>query len=315
MKFSIIIACYNLGGLVCRALESCIHQESISLDEYEIIAINDGSTDNTLAFINKYSYQPNLRIIDKPNAGLSDTRNMGLSLAKGDYVLFLDGDDWYTQDALACLKENCGNYDVVVFPMYYYYSEDDYKTNLVGLHKGVYSRNTFLHATLGRRQFCIIPAQKKAYKRTFLKKNNIQFINNIIHEDNPFFLDVMNATDKVFYIDKPLYYYLQKREGSITACHTLKNFYGVISGLEHIDTLMIENNPDVRLLNGNMLVFQATQNYKYKEDAKIAFRQLRKERKRIIKYLFTSTFDLASFIRLLVLFVDPFFLKLIYKKK
>lgn len=312
MKFSIIIACYNLGELVCHALDSCLNQKDVTSDNYEVIVINDGSEDNTLEYIQRYSQYSNVRIINKPNGGLSQTRNLGLAEARGEYVLFLDGDDWYTDDALATISQYCSNYNVVIFPMYYYYSNHNYNTNLVGLKQGEYLRETFLHQTLGKKQFSIIPAQKKAYRRDFLIQNELRFVEGILHEDNPFFLDVMDKCEKLFYIDKALYYYRQNRDGSITSKHTRKNFEGVITGLQHINNLSIERNPDVRFLNGNMLVFQATQKYSNVEDKVKAYSYLRHQKKIILKYMMTSTFDMANFIRLLLLLLDPVVLRLFY---
>lgn len=315
MKFSIIIACYNLGKLVCKAIESCIHQRDISSNDYEIIVINDGSSDDTMSYINRYKDVSNLIIVDKSNEGLSQTRNVGLDMANGEYVLFLDGDDWYTQDALSTLSKYVDGYDVTIFPMYYYFSQNKITTNLIGLHQGEYDRNSFFKQTLGEKQFCIIPAPKKAYRRQFLLDNGIRFMEGILHEDNPFFIDVMNACNNVFYIDKPLYYYLQKREGSITSKHTLRNFNGVIAGIKHINHLKIERNPYVRFLNGNMLVFQAIMKYSDEKDMNIVFNTLRglKYKRQMLLYLLTSKFDLKHFVRLSCLIIDPLLLRAIMK--
>lgn len=315
MKFSIVIACYNLGELVCKAIESCVRQRDISPNDYEIIVINDGSSDDTMSYINRYKDVSNLIIVDKSNGGLSQTRNVGLDMAKGEYVLFLDGDDWYIQDALSTLNKYVDGYDAVIFPMYYYFSQDKITTNLIGLHQGEYDRKSFLRHTLGEKQFCIIPAQKKAYRRQFLLNNGIRFMEGILHEDNPFFIDVMNACDKVFYIDKPLYYYLQKRTGSITSRHTLRNFQGVIAGIKHINHLKIGRNPYVRFLNGNMLVFQAIMKYSDKKNMSVVVNTLRglKYKRQMLLYLLTGKFDFKHFVRLSCLIIDPLLLRAIMK--
>lgn len=315
MKYSIIIACYNLGSLVIKAIESCINQEGVSVDDYEIIAINDGSTDDTLNYIKRYEHIYNLIVVDRPNGGLSNTRNLGLSKAKGEYVLFLDGDDWYAPNALKVLSEHIGKYDVIAFPMTYYYAEDNFAVKLRGLETGVYSTDSFLHKTLGAKQFNIIPAPKKIYRRSFLIDNNIRFVEGILHEDNPFFLDVMNACTEVYYVNEPIYYYLQKREGSITSQCTIRNFNGVIAGIEHIENLDIETNKDVRFLNANMLVFQIVGSYKLKDDEAKVYTTLRsvKNKKRMLKYLFSETFSVKHTIRLVLLLIDPAILKLFIK--
>jgi glycosyltransferase involved in cell wall biosynthesis len=314
MTFSIIIACYNLGELVYKAIESCICQKGVDPSEYEIIAINDGSKDNTLEYIQRYADTPNLRIIDKPNGGLSQTRNVGVIEAKGEYVLFLDGDDWLDEYALSLLNEHVHDYDIIAFPMVLYFSEDETRVNLQGLKEGVYTRDEMLSCTLGKGEFSIIPAPAKAYRRSFLLENNICFFEGILHEDNPFFIEVMNFCERLYFTEKPLYYYRQNREGSITYCHTFKKYTGVIEGINHIEKLNIESNPSVRFLNANMLVFQVTQNYKNNEENQV-FKDLRtiRYKAKMIKYLLTETFDIKHTIRLLLLIIDPFILKLIYR--
>ncbi|MCM1221093.1 MAG: glycosyltransferase [Lachnospiraceae bacterium] len=304
-----------MGEIICKAIESCINQVNVHKDDYEVIVINDGSTDDTLEYIKKYKEVSNLTIIDKPNGGLSNTRNYGADHAKGDYILFLDGDDWYSPNALSILSKHIGEYDVIAFPMMHYYSEKEQQVKLNGLQEGRYERESFLHATLGAKQFNIIPAPQKIYRRSFLEKNNIRFVEGILHEDNPYFLDVMNACSEVFYIDEPLYYYLQKREGSITSQCTIRNFNGVMAGIEHSEELDVEKNMDVRFLNANMLVFQVVGDYKSKLDEKQVYSTLRsfKNKKRMVRYLFSETFSIKHTIRLVMLLIDPLLLRALIK--
>lgn len=317
MKYSIIIACYNLGNLVRRAIESCINQQGIEKTFYEVIVLNDGSTDDTLDYILKYTEgQSNFKIIDKPNGGLSNTRNRGIKEASGDYVLFLDGDDWLSDETLLTLSNYIDGQDVIDFPMVYYYDEVHTRVQDLGLTDGVYSRDKFLHSTFGKARFDVIPSPKRAYRRDFLLRNNIQFVEGILHEDGPFFLDVMDKCDEITVITKPLYYYLQKREGSITSLHTLKNYQGVMDGIAHIETLSIANNPDVLLHNGHLLVYQITQPYKNKADFKRVCSELRtiKTKRRIAKILIKGTFEMKQAARLILVLIDPLLLGVLYRR-
>lgn len=316
MKFSIIIAAYNLSGLVCKAIESCINQTGVDDSQYEIIVINDGSTDDTIYHINKYANVDNIKIVTKDNAGLSHTRNLGIELAQGEYLLFLDGDDWYSSDALSTLLPYVGKYDIVAFPMTYYYSAKEQKVRLHGLKEGEYGKNQFISATLGTLQFNIIPSPKKMYRKSFIYKNNIRFQEGILHEDNPFFLDIMDACDNVFFINKSIYFYLQNREGSITSCATIRNYNGVLEGINHIEKKQISKNPDVCLLNGSMLVFQALGNYNNKIDRNKVYQNLRlwTIKKRILNYLIKGSFHIKPAIRLILLLIDPSLLYWVVKR-
>lgn len=92
MKFSIIIPNYNQGQFLPEAIESALNQ---TYDDFEVIVVNDGSTDNSLEIARKYP----VKIIDQTNKGLASARNTGIMNSKGDYLLFLDADD--------ILLENC----------------------------------------------------------------------------------------------------------------------------------------------------------------------------------------------------------------
>lgn len=312
MKFSIIIAAYNLGKLVCDAIESCINQTGIDCDEYEIITINDGSKDDTINYINKYRAITNHTIIDKPNCGLSHTRNYGINIAKGDYILFLDGDDWLAPDALASLAKHTGKHDVIAFPMLYYHNEKVQKQKL-SMESRLYSNKEFLKLTIGKKRFNIIPAQKKTYRRTFLMEYNIRFVEGILHEDNPFFIDVISNCNEVFYINTPLYFYRQNREGSITSQCTIRNFEGTIKGIEQIEQTSLSKNKHVRFLISNLYVFQIIGNYSNKEDKKKVYSFFRKwsTKEKLIRLLFSAEFNVKSLIRHILLTIDPALLKFI----
>lgn len=315
MKFSIIIAAYNLGHLVEEAIDSCVAQQSILIDDYEIIVIDDGSTDQTGVFIDKYASVPNIRIVHKANAGLSATRNLGIRMAKGEFIVLLDGDDWLTKDALATLSPYLEGNDVVAFPMNYYYDEHKQHIKLHGLQTQKYSQTDFLRITLGNGQFNIIPAQKKIYRKTFLQSHKIEFVEGILHEDNPFFIDVMSHLKEIVFVDKPIYNYRQNREGSITAQCTIRNFDGVIKGVQHIEQTSLAANRDVVYLNASMYVFQAIGNYRGAADRAKVYAYLRSwsVKMKLLKYLFQGRFVVKHIIRLLLLIVDPQLLRKVVK--
>lgn len=313
--FSIIIPAYNLGHLVCDAINSCINQQNITFAEYEIIVINDGSTDDTYDYIEKYCFVENLTIINQVNMGLSATRNRGIDLAKGDYILFLDGDDWLSENALALLKEQLDETTLLVFPMVYYFNKDRQEKLGYHLSEKLYNRNEFLHETLGYSQFHIIPAPNKCYSRKVLMQRELRFISGILHEDNPFFIDIVYNYEQIKYIDAPIYYYRQNREGSITSTCSIKNYEGVRIGNQAIISITRNANRDINFLLANLLVFQVIGNYSKKEDRKKVFNDFRNIRmkKTLWALLFISTFRWKHTVRMLLLLIDPALLKFILK--
>lgn len=105
MLLSIVIPVYNLEDYLARCLNSIIHQ-NYDKNDYEIIIVNDGSTDGSQDIIDDYVNRfENISAICQKNSGVSDARNRGLELAKGEYVWFIDGDDWISKDSIAYLAE------------------------------------------------------------------------------------------------------------------------------------------------------------------------------------------------------------------
>ena len=309
--FSIIIAAYNLGKLVNQAIDSCINQKGIGNSEYEILVYNDGSTDDTLQYIEDFKDSANVKIINQTNVGLSATRNRGIEDAKGEYLLFLDGDDWLDYNALSILKSSIDGDTLIIFPMNYYYSTNHVEKRGYNLEEKIYNSKDLLKATLGHSQFHIIPSPNKCYCRKLLIENKIRFVNGILHEDNPFFIDCIYTYNSVKYIDNPIYYYRQNRVGSITSACTLRNFNGVIKGIKHIEELTGRSNKDINFLLANLHVFQIISHYSSKKDEDTVIKYYRsvKIKLDLVKLLFSSTFRIKHTIRMLLALVDPIILK------
>ena len=104
MFLSVIIPVYNAEKYVAESLDSLLKQD-LPFEEYEIICVNDGSKDGSLAVLQNYAEKhPNIRIIDKENGGVTTARNAGLEVAKGDFIWFFDADDLAKENILNKLK-------------------------------------------------------------------------------------------------------------------------------------------------------------------------------------------------------------------
>ena len=103
LKLSIIIPVYNVEKYIEVCIES-LYKQNISEDEFEVILINDGSTDNSLSILQRFEIQhTNITVISQRNQGLSVTRNNGIKAAKGEYILFVDSDDLIIKNSLKTL--------------------------------------------------------------------------------------------------------------------------------------------------------------------------------------------------------------------
>lgn len=114
MKVSIVIPIYNVKNYIVRCVESCIYQ---SYKDLEIILVNDGSMDGSRELIQKFEGDERVVIVDKENRGLSDARNEGIKRSTGDYILFVDGDDYVEKDTVKVLiDEAYKGFEIVLFP-------------------------------------------------------------------------------------------------------------------------------------------------------------------------------------------------------
>ena len=114
MRLSIIIPVYNVEKYISRCLESLCHQ-SLSQNDYEILIVNDGSTDNSVAIANQYvDKYANFKLIDKENGGVGSARNKGIAEAKGNYIYFIDPDDYLATNLLKILLDYADNYSLEI---------------------------------------------------------------------------------------------------------------------------------------------------------------------------------------------------------
>jgi glycosyltransferase involved in cell wall biosynthesis len=210
IKVSVIVPCYKVSRFLPRCLESLSHQ---TLDSVQIIAVDDGSPENESEILSLWQEKiPLLEICRKENGGLSDARNYGLARAKGEYVAFLDGDDYMDPNLLSSLykKAKETDADVVACPILY---EWERKTKRVSSGFPAYGekdevRKAFL-------QF--YPAVwNKLYKRSLFEENGLNFQKGVHFEDVELSHRLLVFANKIAAVEDAAVHYVQ-REGSITA--------------------------------------------------------------------------------------------------
>ena len=227
MLFSVIIPVYNVEPYLRQCLDSVLNQ---TFADWEAVCVDDGSTDRSAAILEDYSEKdPRIKVISQTNRGLSAARNTGMDAAQGDYVVFLDSDDWLEDDALQVIDGALGEEDMLCFSGRRYFEAtgsfnpaDQLKEKTYENGMAYYNENALLH-----RDFAFVCVVLRAYKRLFLVENGLRFKEGIFHEDNLFTPMACYYAGKVRQINASLYNY-RVRSKSITDTNPAKRLHDLM---------------------------------------------------------------------------------------
>ena len=224
MKLSVIVPVYNVEQYLARCMDSLVRQ---TLDDMEILVVDDGSTDGSSEIARKYEndYPEKVKVLTKKNGGLSSARNAAMEVAQGDYLGFVDSDDWVDTDMYqvmydAAVREDA---DIVICDM-----EEHYPTHTV---RQVYSQteNRF-RATPS---VCI-----RIYKRSLVGKD--RFPMGLWYEDLEFTTKQHMKTDKIAAVQRAMYHY-DRREGSIMSNNNSRKNLDIVTVFQHLEEFAREN--------------------------------------------------------------------------
>ncbi len=247
IKMSIIVPVYNVGAYLKECLDSLINQD---LKEIEIICINDGSTDNSLEILNEYAKNDErVIVITQENQGQGEARNVGIDLAKGEYLFFVDPDDYVEKNSLSKIysfaKENdsnivwfdfkvfdehSGEFEQKTFPKYIFGNKEDAK-----------ELETFTMEKLKKNFFQSSTAVwNRIFKTDFIKNNNIKFPKSRVIEDCVFSIIATSICNKTDNISLSVYCY-RKRAGS--TCYSLgRHGFDVFETVNYLENFLKSNN-------------------------------------------------------------------------
>lgn len=221
-KISVIIPVYNTSKYLEKCLDSLVNQ---TLKDIEIICIDDGSTDISLQILKEYEKNDNrFKILTQKNQGQSVARNVGLRFANGEYIGFIDSDDWADVRMFEKLYNNAKTYDsdiamcsITVFnEKTGIYTISDSYMSLNLFNKSFENRNFNYKETLNFIfRICVVP-WNKIYKREFLNSKNLMFVEGLNFEDNVFNLQTIVKAEKISLIKEPLVYYRRDSDTSYT---------------------------------------------------------------------------------------------------
>ena len=228
VKFSFIIPVYNVEQYIRDCLNSVLSQ---TFTCWEAICVNDGSTDRSLEILKEYAEKDNrIRIITQPNGGLSAARNEGLKAANGDFVFFLDSDDWVEKQALETLNKALNGEDMLCFSGRRYFELDKsyHQPDLLIDKTYASGMDYYNENALQSRDFAFECVVLRAYKRSFLADNHLWFKVGIFHEDDLFTPVACCHAQNVRQIPDCLYNY-RVRANSITTTVNFKRLRDYLS--------------------------------------------------------------------------------------
>lgn len=234
MKLSIIIPVYNVE----KYIENCIESAIVNSNDYEIIAVNDGSTDQSGTILSKLKnkYSNLIKVITTENRGAGPARNSGIEIANGKYLLFMDSDDMLADYALNEILETCNKeFDICLFDALSVNNHGDILKYERGSHKqGEFSIENYPQVLYE------FPAPwNKLFRRSLFIENNITFPNRVWFEDLRVCSKLYYFAKKIIYISKPWYLYLQ-HQGQITNSGNDYRNLEIIDALEDINSFYAE---------------------------------------------------------------------------
>ena len=217
VKVSVILPIYNVEQYLRECLDSVVNQ---TLKDIEIICINDGSTDNSMSVLNTYDDE-RIKVINQTNQGLSAARNVGIENANGEYICFLDSDDYLEITALeeiyGIAEDN--SLDLLMFKLINF-DDDTGETEIDEYYemeklKNVVGENVFSYEDTNTVFFDLsVTAPAKLFRYDLIK--DMRFPQNLIYEDNAFYMEAILSAERVYFYDKHLYY-RRIRPNSITS--------------------------------------------------------------------------------------------------
>ena len=260
-KVSIIIPIYNVEKFLNRCIQSVLNQ---TLNDIEIILVDDGSPDNSSQMCDEYARKDNrIKVIHKKNAGLGYARNSGLDIATGEYVAFLDSDDFVDVDIYRKLYETAisHNLDVCYCGFKHHYVDgrvhEKYEVDKYIEFKGVKEVNGFLLDMIGpepsyhsdvKYMMCV---WKAIYKRKIIEDYHIRFCSErqFVSEDIIFHLDFLPKVQSIGFIPDKLYYYCVNGVTTLTSTYSKEKFERNKILLCEIENRLLKLFPKEQFLN------------------------------------------------------------------
>ena len=228
MRLSIIIPVYNVEPYVGKMLSS-VFDTTASAEDFEVIVVNDGTKDGSMAVVRQFADRANLMVINQENQGLGAARMNGLSFAKGQYVWFVDSDDWLVEDGVGkvlALLTDLPERDVLMFPLLWRYEDGskedylDYSRDSIVISEG---RNVVKDLRLG-----VVGSTRFVIPRSLFSDTRLFFPKGVLFED-VYFGGVLATVAGQFHVQTDPVYIYRIRSGSIMTALNVRSSYDMVS--------------------------------------------------------------------------------------
>ena len=292
VKFSIIVPIYNIEKYIKKCIQSILKQ---TYKNFELILVDDGSTDSCGVICDEFLKKDDrIKVIHKTNGGLVSARNEGLNNSSGEYICYVDGDDWIEKNTLEILykilkKENP---DVIVFNLKKIFKE---KVEILPFwnENGLYDkikleRNIYPYMMCDiRKKFCtplIFPTGAgKIFRRSLLKEHYCKDLRIRMGEDNAFVYETLYSANSVYFINEPLYCYNQTNNTSITSTYDKKRFKNNLILFNYMENNLnlnyINTKEQFNLFKAYWIIMAVFHEIKTKQKTVNSVKHLRKELK------------------------------------
>lgn len=311
-KVSIIVPIYNVESCLIRCLESISNQ---SYDNLEILLINDGSTDGSAAIAEEYMNKDNRMILfNKQNGGLSDARNYGLEKASGDYIAFVDSDDYVSSDFIETLAANLekeqADLSIIGYRMFWDNGKEVYKAPK-GLYK-VYSQPEAIRHLMIQDEFesmsWAILAKKELFK-------DIRFPKGKLFEDIPTTFEMFLKSRKIVWQSDAKYHYYQRPDGIVNSTFNVNKADMVAFSQLYIDYARKNNcflkEAYANYLKAILMMLLNAQPNRDNPAVKALIQRLKSELKELKQYIYNPYIQKRRQL-LLYLFLSPLPDQLVY---
>lgn len=317
-KVSIVVPVYKVEKLLDRCVHSLLNQTYKNL---EIILVDDGSPDSSGDICDHYSkIDTRVKVIHKLNGGLSDARNFGIEKASGDYIMFVDSDDYIDEDSVNVLVKFAtqNNLDIACADAYRIieFEGKENKERLIGekSFSKVITGEEFLVKSIEDKNYSVA-VWSRLYKTDLIKDKGTYFKKGIYHEDEEWSPRIMLKAKRISYIDYPFYYYVI-RKNSITQLGNrnkhIKDVIETCEDLAHQYESIVEDNKNKKVLKDYLVrLYINTSTFGHYDSSYY---------KSVINKKFTlrNAYYLSTFIQSVIYNISPYFyrmLKLAYVKK